>query len=126
MPTVEVKIGNRDYKLVCGAGQEDRLKRLALQISEKIDKMHKTIPASSEMIAIVMSFIKTQDELNETYSEIRKLKQLQTNGQFDLLDSYKEIETLKVEKVDFEKIAFRVDSIKKKLMELLPISEADK
>lgn len=123
MPTVEVKIGNRDYKLVCGAGQEDRLRRLALQISEKIDKMHKTIPASSEMIAVVMSFIKTQDELNEAYSEIRKLKQLQTNGQFDLLDSQKELESLRVEKTDFEKISFRVDSIRKKLMQLLPANE---
>lgn len=123
MPTVEVKIGNRDYKLVCGAGQEDRLRKLALQISEKIDKMHKTIPASSEMIAVVMSFIKTQDELNEAYSEIRKLKQLQTNGQFDLLDSQKELESLRVEKTDFEKISFRVDSIRKKLMQLLPANE---
>ena len=123
MPTVEVKIGNRDYKLVCGAGQEDRLRRLALQISEKIDKMHKTIPASSEMIAVVMSFIKTQDELNEAYSEIRKLKQLQINGQFDLLDSQKELESLRVEKTDFDKISFRVDSIRKKLMQLLPANE---
>ncbi|MFN5351056.1 MAG: cell division protein ZapA [Alphaproteobacteria bacterium] len=121
MPTVEVKIGVRDYKLVCGAGQEDRLKRLASQVSEKIIKLNKAIANASENVLMVMSSIKLQDELNEAYSELRKIKQLQSSGQIDLLDMQNEEQTVRVSREDIDNLNLRLNKMQEKLQKFIGV-----
>jgi cell division protein ZapA len=65
MPTVEVMIGSRSYELMCGDGQESRLRSLAQMVDEKYAAMAKNIDNSNDRLILVLTALTIQDELLE-------------------------------------------------------------
>jgi len=65
MPVVNVKIGDRDFQLACGDGQEGHLRNLASQLNEKVTRISGKIHSNNDTMLYLMAALMTQDELNE-------------------------------------------------------------
>ena len=61
---VNVKIGNREYNLVCQKGQEAKLQLLANQVSTKFNTIVRNI-SGPDNLRMAMLLILMQDEINE-------------------------------------------------------------
>ncbi len=69
MPSVDVNIANRTFKLVCGEGQEPHLTSLAGQVSEKAEKIAATLKSVNiDSTILLMVALTLQDDLNDKSS----------------------------------------------------------
>lgn len=68
MPVVDITIGNRDFQLVCGEGQESHLQGLAADVSARLEELAKTMNTGNDVLLLVMTTLMIQDELNELYA----------------------------------------------------------
>lgn len=69
MPVVDIKIGQRNFKLKCGEGQEKHLQDLAAQVNSRVDDLAVSLGSNSnETLTLVMTALMLQDEVNESSS----------------------------------------------------------
>ena len=93
MSLLEIKINGKEYKVECNQGEEDLLKEAVNLINEKIDKSDdlKKLQVSNMFMIIALTFaseilgykdktIVSENELDEIYNELEKLKNIINNG----------------------------------------------
>ncbi len=89
MSLLEIKINGKEYKIECNQGEEDLLKEAVNLINEKIDKSDdlKKLQVSNMFMIIALTFaseilgykdktIVSENELDEIYNELEKLKNI--------------------------------------------------
>ena len=89
MSLIEIKINGKEYKVECNQGEEDLLKEAVNLINEKIDKSDdlKKLQVSNMFMIIALTFaseilgykdktIVSENELDEIYNELEKLKNI--------------------------------------------------
>lgn len=65
MPTVDITLGKRVFQLVCGDGQEGRLRELAAEVGARVDHLAESLGNHNDTLLLVMTSLMMQDELNE-------------------------------------------------------------
>ena len=93
MSLLEIKINGKEYKVECNQGEEDLLKEAVNLINEKINKSDdlKKLQVSNMFMIIALTFaseilgykdktIVSENELDEIYNELEKLKNIINNG----------------------------------------------
>ena len=93
MSLIEIKINGKEYKVECNQGEEDLLKEAVNLINEKIDKSDdlKKLQVSNMFMIIALTFaseilgykdktIVSENELDEIYNELEKLKNIINNA----------------------------------------------
>ena len=92
MSLLEIKINGKEYKVECNQGEEDLLKEAVSLINEKINKSDdlKKLQVSNMFMIIALTFaseilgykdktIVSENELDEIYNELEKLKNIINN-----------------------------------------------
>ena len=93
MSLLEIKINGKEYKVECNQGEEELLKQAVNLINEKINKsddlkklqvsnmfMIIALTLSSEILEYKDKTITSENELDEIYNELEKLKNIINNG----------------------------------------------
>ena len=93
MSLLEIKINGKEYKIECNQGEEELLKEAVNLINEKINKSDhlKKLQASNMFMIIALTFaseilgykdkaIVLENELDEIYIELEKLKNIINNA----------------------------------------------
>jgi cell division protein ZapA len=81
MPTVELTISNRSYRLACGEGQEPQLRDLALYVNGRLEELAKSLRFSganatnNEPLLKVMLLLSLADEAQDAKAEVITLRQ---------------------------------------------------
>jgi len=92
MSLLEIKINGKEYKVECNQGEEDLLKEAVNLINEKINKsddlkklqisnmfMIIALTLASEILRYKDKIIVSENELDEIYNELEKLKNIINN-----------------------------------------------
>ncbi len=92
MSLLEIKINGKEYKVECNQGEEELLKEAVNLINEKINKSDhlKKLQVSNMFMIIALTFaseilgyknktIVSENELDEIYNELEKLKNIINN-----------------------------------------------
>ena len=92
MSLLEIKINGKEYKVECNQGEEDLLKEAVNLINEKINKsddlkklqvsnmfMIIALTLASEILGYKDKAIVSENELDEIYNELEKLKNIINN-----------------------------------------------
>ena len=74
MPSVQVTIGGRDYKMACGEGEEAHLESLAAAFDQQIGALRASFGEIGDMRLHVMAALTTADELSETRRRVAALE----------------------------------------------------
>ena len=93
MSLLEIKINGKEYKVECNQGEEDLLKQAVNLINEKINKSDdlKKLQVSNMFMIIALTFaseilgykdktIVSENELDEIYNQLEKLKNIINNA----------------------------------------------
>ena len=93
MSLLEIKINGKEYKVECNQGEEDLLKEAVNLINEKINKsddlkklqvsnmfMIIALTLSSEILEYKDKTITSENELDQVFNELEKLKNIINNG----------------------------------------------
>ena len=93
MSLLGIKINGKEYKVECNKGEEKLLKQAVDLINEKINesddlkKLHVSnmfmiiaLTLASEILGYKDKVIVSEDELDEIYNELEKLKNIINNG----------------------------------------------
>ena len=93
MSLLEIQINGKEYKVECNQGEEELVKQAVNLINEKINKSDdlKKLQVSNMFMIIALTFaseilgyrdktIVSENELDEIYNELEKLKNIITNG----------------------------------------------
>ncbi len=86
MPSVGLTINGRTYSVSCGAGEEERLRRLASYIDQKATQISGDLGQIGEARVILMAGLLIADELASAFEEIARLKRA-AEGQSGAQDS---------------------------------------
>tara|TARA_B100001996_G_scaffold169300_1_gene129088 strand:+ start:441 stop:719 length:279 start_codon:yes stop_codon:yes gene_type:complete len=74
MPEVDIIINNREHKIACSAGEENRVKELANLLNEEVSNIANTIGQIGDVKLMVLAAItildKNQDILDDAVKEI--------------------------------------------------------
>tara|TARA_Y100000739_G_C20194039_1_gene277974 strand:- start:242 stop:520 length:279 start_codon:yes stop_codon:yes gene_type:complete len=74
MPEVDIIINNREHKIACSAGEENRVKELATLLNEEVSKIANTIGQIGDVKLMVLAAItildKNQDILDDAVKDI--------------------------------------------------------
>ena len=74
MPSVQVTIAGRSYRMACGEGEEAHLEGLAAAFDGKIGELRGTFGEIGDMRLHVMASLTLADELNETRRRVGLLE----------------------------------------------------
>jgi cell division protein ZapA len=74
MPEVCIRICERDYRLVCGEGQENKLAKLAREIDQKASGLLHSFPLLPEAKLFLMVSLMLADQLAEAQTNIEDSK----------------------------------------------------
>lgn len=81
MAEVTVTVNGRDYRVACEDGQEDRLKRLAGQVGQKVAELIKSIGRADDGRLLVMASLLLADELADARDALEDTRaRLQAGG----------------------------------------------
>ena len=93
MSLLEIKINGKEYKVECNQGEEELLNQAVNLINEKINKSDdlKKLQVSNMFMIIALTLageilgykdknIVSENELDEIYNELEKLKNIINNG----------------------------------------------
>tara|TARA_X000000950_G_scaffold66884_1_gene82502 strand:+ start:158 stop:439 length:282 start_codon:yes stop_codon:yes gene_type:complete len=93
MSLLEIQINGKEYKVECSQGEEELVKQAVKLINEKINKSDdlKKLQVSNMFMIIALTLageilgykdkiIVSENELDEIYNELEKLKNIITNG----------------------------------------------
>ena len=72
MPSIEVTINGRKYRMACEEGEEDRLRGLAQEFDARIAKIKKEFGEIGETRLTVMAALVLADELSEAERRLRE------------------------------------------------------
>jgi cell division protein ZapA len=72
MPSIEVTINGRKYRMACEEGEEDRLRGLAQDFDARIAKIKKEFGEIGETRLTVMAALVLADELSEAERRLRE------------------------------------------------------
>lgn len=106
MPEVSVQIANRNFELVCGDGEEERVQELAAYVDEKITDLRRQLPGTPEVKLLVFAALILADESREA----RGIAKAAESAKASATDS---AETLATALEDL--ITSRVDKMSKKV-----------
>ena len=74
MPEVDIIINNREHKIACAAGEENRVTELATLLNEEVSKIANTIGQIGDVKLMVLAAItildKNQDILDDAVNDI--------------------------------------------------------
>ena len=74
MPEIDIIINNREHKIACSAGEENRVKELANLLNEEVSNIANTIGQIGDVKLMVLAAItildKNQDILDDAVKEI--------------------------------------------------------
>ena len=74
MPEVDIIINNREHKIACSEGEENRVKELAALLNEEVSKIANTIGQIGDVKLMVLAAItildKNQDILDDAVNDI--------------------------------------------------------
>ena len=74
MPEVDIIINNREHKIACSPGEENRVKELATLLNEEVSKIANTIGQIGDVKLMVLAAItildKNQDILDDAVNDI--------------------------------------------------------
>ena len=74
MPEVDIIINNREHKIACSAGEENRVKELANLLNEEVSNIANTIGQIGDVKLMVLAAItildKNQDILDDAIKDI--------------------------------------------------------
>tara|TARA_B100001559_G_scaffold30823_1_gene23590 strand:- start:55 stop:333 length:279 start_codon:yes stop_codon:yes gene_type:complete len=84
MPEVDIIINNREHKIACSEGEENRVKELAALLNEEVSKIANSIGQIGDVKLMVLAAItildKNQDILDDAVKDIedsnRKLEKI--------------------------------------------------
>ena len=84
MPEVDIVINNREHKIACSEGEENRVKELAALLNEEVSKIANSIGQIGDVKLMVLAAItildKNQDILDDAVKDIedsnRKLEKI--------------------------------------------------
>jgi cell division protein ZapA len=74
MSRLTVSIFGRDYNLACDDGQEEHLRGLATQISQRMLQLHQKMRHASEPALLVMAALTFADEAHDMRQELTSLR----------------------------------------------------
>ncbi len=74
MAHVNVTIAGRAFRMACGAGEEDRLEALAVQVDAKITEMRSAFGEIGDQRLTVMAAITFADDLTEMRKKVETLQ----------------------------------------------------
>ncbi len=113
MPTVEFLIKNKSYNIVCEAGQEDKIRELAIQLNNRVEGVSKNFLSASDSLVMAISALMMEEE-------IRSLKEsknsLDSHHQHQLQVTQPQTPSISEEEIE--------ERVNKALLELIqPIAE---
>lgn len=74
MPSVQVTIAGRSYRMACGEGEEAHLESLAAEFDRQITALRSSFGEIGDMRLHVMAALTTADELSESRRRIAALE----------------------------------------------------
>ncbi len=76
MPEVRVSINGREHVVNCDAGQEFRVRNLAAYVDGRVNELTKAHGEIGYGRLLVLTSLLIADELDDAYSEIKRLRKL--------------------------------------------------
>lgn len=110
MPSVNIHINGREYKVACDAGEEDKLRALAQDIDDRIGSLVFRMGPRGESIMLVLAALMLADELSEGKRELQRLRDEITNTA-QSFERGKLIEMGNAISLSMEDIAARIEKI---------------
>ncbi|MCC7275765.1 MAG: cell division protein ZapA [Alphaproteobacteria bacterium] len=86
VPSVSLSVNGRSYTVACGAGEEERLQRLAGYIDQKATKLAADLGQIGEARLMLLAGLLVADELASAFEEIARLKKT-ADGQSGAADA---------------------------------------
>jgi cell division protein ZapA len=74
MPTVQVTIDGKQYRMACGEGQEAHLQGLAAMMDAKVADMRTAFGEIGDMRLTIMAALTVADELSETQTRLGQIE----------------------------------------------------
>lgn len=65
MANVDIAVGRSKYQINCSAGEEDKVKKLALKINEKVNKLSLQMRGVDDKTALLIISLMMQEEIEE-------------------------------------------------------------
>lgn len=80
MARVDITLGGRHYPIACDDGQEDRVRRIAAYIDQKITAMG-TLSGATDTHVLVMASLMLGDELFDAHSRLESAQSQPDSGE---------------------------------------------
>ncbi len=110
MASVTVNIHGRDYRVACDNGEEERVKKVARELDERVSHLARNTGLVPEAQLLVLTALILTDELQDTKSELTKLRRQMENTS----QSYERNKMIEMEKIlstTINEIAGRIEKI---------------
>lgn len=116
MAHVNVTIAGRAFRMACGAGEEDRLEALAVQVDAKITEMRSAFGEIGDQRLTVMAAITFADDLTEMRKQVETLQSEMTSirGEQEKIDAQVGAQTFDLVRA-VEAAAERIEDITQKM-----------
>ncbi len=116
MAHVNVTIAGRAFRMACGAGEEDRLEALAVQVDAKITEMRSAFGEIGDQRLTVMAAITFADDLTEMRKQVETLQSemASVRGEQEKIDAQVGAQTFDLVRA-VEAAAERIEDITQKM-----------
>ncbi len=116
MAHVNVTIAGRAFRMACGAGEEDRLEALAVQVDAKITEMRSAFGEIGDQRLTVMAAITFADDLTEMRKQVETLQSemASVRGEQEKIDAQVGAQTFDLVRT-VEAAAERIEDITQKM-----------
>ncbi len=98
MPEIAITINGRNYRVTCGAGEEERLQALAKGFDQRVQTLVRSVGQAGEAQLLVVTSLMLADEADEVRGELDKLRGDLDKARADVGAARTERDTMRTER----------------------------
>lgn len=113
MPTVEIRIAGKGYRIACEPGQEPRVQELAKYVDKRLMEITSAVKGAHESVVGAMLLLMMADEIDEMKKDVERLR-VQLNNVTGSFESGKATDMEKILSNTLNNVAQRIEKIAQK------------